>query len=40
MEVKKKLLKGLIINITIKNIDTAEQVHTFLVVSVKVVKLK
>jgi hypothetical protein len=39
-DVKKKLLNGLIINKTIKKIDIAEEVHTFFVVSVKVVKLK
>jgi hypothetical protein len=40
MEVKKKLLNGLIMNNTIKNIDIEEHVHTCFVVSVKVFKLK
>jgi hypothetical protein len=40
IDVKKKLLNGLIMNRTMKNIDKAENVHTFLVVSVNVVKLK
>jgi len=40
MDVKKKLLNGLIINNIINTIDIAEQVHALFVVSVKVVKLK
>jgi hypothetical protein len=35
-EVKKKLLNGLITNSIIKNIDIAEHVQAFLVVSVNV----
>jgi hypothetical protein len=40
IDVIKNLLNGLIINNSIKKIDIDEQVHTLLVVSVKVVKLK
>jgi len=40
IDVIKNLLNGLIINNTIRKIDIAEHVHTLLVVSVKVFKLK
>jgi hypothetical protein len=38
-DVLKNPLNGVTINKTIKNIDTAEHIHTFFVVSVKTVKL-
>jgi hypothetical protein len=38
-DVLKKLLSGVIMNRTIKNIEIAEHIHTFFVVFVKTVKL-
>ncbi len=39
-DVLKKLLNGVMMNRTIRNIEIAEHIHTFFVVSVKTVKLK